>query len=138
MSLVALCSQLRALGIDVEARTIGSALVDEARNGLVAAFLASDATHILFVDDDISGFTAEDVLAMAVANKGVISAACPMRESRWAGVRDACAKGAADLAPAVGALIALERFDPAKGMPFVDLALCEATREIEAWKASEA
>ena len=75
----------------------GSAIVHEARNELVASFLASEAnTHLLFLDADIQ-FEPEDVLAMLDAGKGVIAGACALKRYDWARVRTAAARGAGDL-----------------------------------------
>ena len=70
-----------------------------ARNSLVAAFLASDASHLMFVDDDI-GFDAADVLGLVerMASQdelAVLGAPCPRRETDWAAISSAAAGGSA-------------------------------------------
>ena len=61
--------------------TCGDA-VNRQRNTLVNEFLASDATHLLFVDSD-TGFRAEDVLRMLAAGVPVVGVNYPKREYFW-------------------------------------------------------
>ena len=58
---------------------VNESLVPRARNNLVAKFLANkDATHLMFVDADIS-WEPESVLRMVLHNKGVVCGAYPMK-----------------------------------------------------------
>lgn len=86
-----------------------SAYIDRARNALAAAFLQSDATHLVFIDGDI-GFVAEELLGLVQRMLGddrfaVMGAPYPKRRINWGLVASAAAKGLADGDPA-----ALERF----------------------------
>jgi hypothetical protein len=86
-----------------------NAVIDRARNVLAAAFLQSDATHLVFVDGDI-GFAPEDVLdlvtrMLADDRLAVVGAPCPKRRTNWSLVASAAAKGLGQGNPA-----ALERF----------------------------
>ena len=58
------------------------ALITRSRNTLVAQFLRSRATDMLFIDADI-GFTPPDVLRLVQANKDVIGGLYPLRAQRW-------------------------------------------------------
>jgi len=76
-----------------------NAVIDRARNVLAAAFLQSDATHLVFIDGDI-GFVPEDLLdlvqRMAADDRlAVIGAPCPKRRINWSLVASAAAKGLA-------------------------------------------
>ena len=86
-----------------------NAVIERARNVLAAAFLQSDATHLVFIDGDI-GFVPEDVLDLvarmqADESLAVVGAPCPKRKINWQLVASAAAKGLAASNPA-----ALERF----------------------------
>ena len=53
-------------------------LISRARNAAAAEFLASDATHLLFIDADIS-FDPEDVLKLVESDKDVICSPYPKK-----------------------------------------------------------
>ena len=96
-----------------------NAAIDRARNVLAAAFLQSDATHLLFVDGDI-GFAPDDVLGLirrmqADPELAVIGAPCPKRAVNWNLVASAAAKGLAQGNPP-----ALERFSGLFTLDLVD------------------
>lgn len=57
-------------------------LITRARNVLVAHFLASECTHLLFVDGDIR-FSVEDVLKLIHHDKEVIVGAYPKKGIAW-------------------------------------------------------
>lgn len=96
-----------------------NAAIDRARNVLAAAFLQSDATHLLFVDGDI-GFVPDDVLGLlqrmqADPALAVVGAPCPKRTVNWNLVASAAAKGLAGGNPA-----ALERFSGVFTLDLID------------------
>ena len=71
--------------------------ITRARNMLTAMFLASDCTHMLFVDADID-FASDDVFAMiramdGHADCGVLGAAYPRRMTNWRNVARAVETG---------------------------------------------
>jgi len=73
--------------------------IARARNMLSAMFLASDCTHLLFVDADID-FAAADIFAMLRAMQdradcAILGGVCPRRVVNWAGVARAAQAGAA-------------------------------------------
>lgn len=70
-------------------------LITRARNYLVDEFLRSDATHLLFIDSDIT-FAAQDVLALLALDKPIIGALYPKKTIAWEKVFDACKLGLAD------------------------------------------
>lgn len=65
-------------------------LVTRARNVLLAYFLASDYTHLMFIDADIE-FSHEDIIKLWMHNKEVCVGAYPKKGVAWSRIRDAAA-----------------------------------------------
>jgi len=61
-------------------------LVTRARNVLVAYFLASDYTHLMFIDADIE-FKTEDILKLYAHKKDVVVGAYPKKGVAWDKIR---------------------------------------------------
>lgn len=57
-------------------------LITRARNSLAYDFLKSEATHMMFIDADIS-FNAEDIIKMLDADKDIICGLYPKKEINW-------------------------------------------------------
>lgn len=102
-----------------------NAYIDRARNGLAAAFLQSDATHLVFIDGDI-GFVPEELLDLVARMQGddrlaVMGAPYPKRRINWNLVVAAAAKGLAQGNPAAlerySGLFAIEPLEPAGNFP---------------------
>lgn len=70
-------------------------LVQRARNALVKTALASDATHIMFIDADIR-FNPGDIATMIDADRDVIAGIYPKKEINWGSIRQAIAAGVPD------------------------------------------
>ena len=83
-SVVAMMQQAPTDGYDVTLALLGQdALITRSRNTLLAHFIASDvATHILFVDSDIS-FDPSVVRRLLAARKEVIAASYPLKSLYW-------------------------------------------------------
>lgn len=86
--------------------TVNESLVPRARDSLVHDFLASECTHLMFIDSDI-GFAAEDILSMVDAGKDVICGLYPRKEIDWEQVAAAVGRGVApaDLPAHTGSLV---------------------------------
>ena len=83
-SVVGLMAAAPALGLDLSLAMLGQdALITRARNTLVGQFLHhKTATHLLFVDSDIS-FKPEDVLRLVQAGKPVVAGMYPLKSFYW-------------------------------------------------------
>ena len=103
--------------------------ITRARNVLARMFLASDCTHLLFVDADID-FSPADVFSLVRAMDGrsecaIVGAAYPRRMINWRNVAQAAQKGLADANPdALGDYageFALQFLDPNQSFALTDL-----------------
>jgi hypothetical protein len=102
-----------------------NAVIDRARNALAAAFLQSDATHLVFIDGDI-GFVPEelvDLIARIEADDrlAVVGAPYPKRKINWGLVASAAAKGLGAENPGMlerySGVFAIDLADPAGQFP---------------------
>ena len=100
---LALCAQ--AMGVSVRFEFIlYQPSITRARDMLTAMFLASDCTHLLFVDADID-FSADDAFSLihamdAHADVGVLGGASPRRMINWRNIARAVEQGLAKDNPA--------------------------------------
>lgn len=62
--------------------TVNESLITRARNRCVAAFLQSDATHLMFIDADI-GFSPVEVFRLLDRDAEVVCASYPMKGLAW-------------------------------------------------------
>lgn len=82
-------------------------LITRARNRLAYDFLQTpDATHLMFIDADIS-FNPEDIVKMVAADKDIICGFYPKKEINWQMVEEAVKKGVdfKDLADYTGTFV---------------------------------
>jgi hypothetical protein len=71
---------------------MNESLITRARNRLAYDFLDSDATHLMFIDADIS-FKSEDIVKMVNADKDIICGLYPKKEINWEAVSSAAKSG---------------------------------------------
>jgi len=85
---------------------MNESLITRARNSLAYDFLASDCTHLMFIDSDI-GFNPEHILQMINADKDIICGLYPKKEINWIDVEKAVKEGvpAVDLKNHTGAFV---------------------------------
>lgn len=71
---------------------MNESLITRARNSLAKDFLATDCTHLMFIDADI-GFNPADIPPMISANKDIICGIYPKKEINWIDVTKAVHQG---------------------------------------------
>lgn len=71
---------------------MNESLITRARNGMAYDFLQSDATHLMFIDADIS-FKPADIVKMIQADKDIICGLYPKKEINWQLVDQAVKSG---------------------------------------------
>ncbi len=71
---------------------MNESLITRARNGMAYDFMKSDATHLMFIDADIS-FNPNDIVRMIQADKDIICGLYPKKEINWHLVEQAVKKG---------------------------------------------
>lgn len=78
-SLLQAYTELPQSGVGVYLSTvINESLITRARNNMVADFLETDATHLFFIDADMT-FTTLDILNILNADQDVVGGACPTK-----------------------------------------------------------
>jgi hypothetical protein len=68
--------------VKIQFNLMKSSLITQGRNMCVSAFLNSEATHLLFIDSDIS-FNSEAASRLIAADKEVISIPYPLKDMNW-------------------------------------------------------
>lgn len=74
---------------------MNESLITRARNSLAHDFLASNATHLMFVDADI-GFNPNDIVSMVKRDVDIVCGLYPKKEIHWARVAEAVKNGVPD------------------------------------------
>jgi len=82
LSLFKLTHILRGLGVQQALRMLDGEMVARARNRLVADFLESKCTHLLFLDSDIT-FDPAALVQMILANFPIVGGVYPKKQLRW-------------------------------------------------------
>jgi len=67
-------------------------LITRARNALAHTFLKTNATHLMFIDEDIK-FRPEDIVEMLRADKDIICGIYPKKEINWNSAKQAMDAG---------------------------------------------
>jgi hypothetical protein len=89
----ALEGSLLVSGVRAQRRFLrNESLVTRARNRLVAAFLESDCTDLLFIDADV-GFTPKDFQYLTLVDEDVVCGAYPMKGYGWETIHAAARSG---------------------------------------------
>ena len=74
------------------AHMMNESLITRARNSLAKDFLASECSHLMFIDADI-GFNPADIVPMIHADKDIVCGLYPKKEINWIDVSKAVKAG---------------------------------------------
>jgi len=85
---------------------MNESLITRARNSMAYDFLKSEATHLMFIDADIS-FNPQDIPRMIQVDKDIICGLYPKKEINWVEVTEAVKRGVppAELSRHTGAFV---------------------------------
>ena len=89
----------RSVGLEIRLGG-GDALITRARSRMATDFLATEHTHLLFVDADI-GFTPEHLFRLLDAGKPLVGGVYPLKGVQWEKAADLVARGVRDLRAAL-------------------------------------
>jgi hypothetical protein len=92
-ALVDTLAELAKQGVEASFAWSHSSIVGAGRDLLVARFLASRASHLVFVDADQGLWSAADILAMVRSGFPVCGAIVPMKTIDWGSVAAAARRG---------------------------------------------
>ena len=97
--------KMREVGVNVSwCQIMNESLITRARNELVRQFLATDATHLMFIDADI-GFDGQAIATLMAADRDVACGIYPKKEVNWDSVEKAAQAGKGGLADYAGAFV---------------------------------
>ena len=83
LSILALTVQAASAGLVLTIGLLGQdALITRSRNTLLAQFMATTATHVLFIDADI-GFEPSQVFRLLQVDREIVGALYPLRAHNW-------------------------------------------------------
>lgn len=92
-SVIDLCEKIKKLRWEYKLNFLyNESLITRARNTIVTNFMETHATHLLFIDSDIS-FNPNHVLRMVEADKDIICGIYPKKKINWQSVGDAVRGG---------------------------------------------
>lgn len=97
LSMFRTTQELMKLGINFRITTLrNESLVTRARNILVAMFMESPCTHLMFIDSDIE-WQPDSIIRMLAIHKPIVAAAYPKKTVNWGSVKAAAERGEKDL-----------------------------------------
>lgn len=101
-SLIKLCLELKSSDTQFQFFPIfNESHIDRARNVCADNFLQSGLSHMLFIDADLSGYKAEDVIKLMEMDKEIICGFYPKKRINWKTIVQAVKGGLADENPEI-------------------------------------
>ena len=97
--------KMREVGVNVSwCQIMNESLITRARNELVRQFLATDATHLMFIDADI-GFDGQAIATLMAADRDIACGIYPKKEVNWDSVNRAAKADKEGLEDYAGAFV---------------------------------